>query len=225
MSFQPLHFLSKELLDLAELQISDDTSGRRLPVLDEARPNSSLFSSTSSTKYDGKPTRALKKTKRDPRAPRGAKSSYNFFSDQIREKVKVEMPELAPKDVHKEVGSRWREISAQEKSKFEAMATIDKERYDAEKAEYDRVAILLPASDLDLQSDSGSTDVVKRSQKAKSAYQFFSDEMRPRISLENPGLKCSAVGRELWRQWKETEPIELDKYNEMAIEDMDRLRE
>ena len=106
------------------------------------------------------------------------------------------------------------------------MATIDKERYDAEKANYDKVVnILLPTSDLDLKSDSGSIADVKRSQKAKSVYQFFSDEMRPKISLENPGLKSLAVGRELWRQWKETEQIELDQYIEMASEDMDRFRE
>ena len=55
-----------------------------------------------------------------------------------------------------------------------------------------------------------------------SAFVFFSDEMRPRISLENPGLKSSAVGRELWKLWKETDPTELEKYNDLASKDQDR---
>lgn len=78
-----------------------------------------------------------RKTK-DPNAPKRPTSAFLYFSKDMRATIKEENPELDGKDVQKEVGRVWKEDYADEKkrAKWVALAAKDKERYEAEKAEY-----------------------------------------------------------------------------------------
>ena len=80
---------------------------------------------------------AKKKKKKDPNAPKNARTSYLFFCNEVRERLKVEQPELAITEVGKEAGKLWKELSPSKKAKYEAMAAEDKLRYEREKAQYE----------------------------------------------------------------------------------------
>jgi hypothetical protein len=43
--------------------------------------------------------------------------------------VKAEMPSASQSDIFKEVGERWRTLSAEGREPFEALAEADKKRY------------------------------------------------------------------------------------------------
>merc|ERR1712156_118508 len=75
--------------------------------------------------------------KEDPNAPKNAKSSYIFYVNELREKLKIEQPALSVTEVAKEAGRRWKELSSSAKVKYEKMAADDKLRYEKEKAEYE----------------------------------------------------------------------------------------
>lgn len=76
-----------------------------------------------------------RKTK-DKDAPKRGMSAYMFFSQEIREKVKEEKPDLAFAEMGREVGQRWKDLSAEDKKPYEERAAQDKTRYEEEMAAY-----------------------------------------------------------------------------------------
>ena len=70
-----------------------------------------------------------KKRKKDPNAPKGAKSAYMCFCKETRTKMLAVNPSLGVPEIGKECGKRWKELAPSEKARFEKMATKDKERY------------------------------------------------------------------------------------------------
>ena len=93
------------------------------------------------------PTKSSRK-KKDPDAPKRGKSAYIFFGQEYREKAKEELMEehgdaYENKMVMSRLGELWNELKASTKAKdkkevakFEKMAADDKERYQAEMADY-----------------------------------------------------------------------------------------
>lgn len=82
-----------------------------------------------------------KKNEKDPNAPKKNKNSYMFFSQEIRPKVIEELgPEMSKKVtvVQQVVGTRWKQLSPEEKTPYEEMAKKDKERYTKELEEYNK---------------------------------------------------------------------------------------
>ena len=78
-----------------------------------------------------------KKKKKDPNAPKGAKTAYMCFCQETRAKLLKENPSISVPEVGKECGRRWKEISPSQKTKYEQMAVKDKERFKTEMAEYE----------------------------------------------------------------------------------------
>mmetsp|Transcript_20304 Transcript_20304/g.44006 ORF Transcript_20304/g.44006 Transcript_20304/m.44006 type:complete len:539 (-) Transcript_20304:34-1650(-) len=76
------------------------------------------------------------KKKKDPNAPKSAKNSYSYFVKEQGAKIKEEQPELSFGDRNKLLGSKWKELSAEDKEKYEALAKDDKARYDKEMSTY-----------------------------------------------------------------------------------------
>lgn len=81
---------------------------------------------------------ALKKEKRkkDPNAPKRAMSSYMFFANDERDKVRADNPGIAFGEIGKILGTKWKEMDAEKKKPYEEKAAQDKKRYEQEKAEY-----------------------------------------------------------------------------------------
>lgn len=57
-----------------------------------------------------------------------ALSAYNYFCSKIRSQIKEEMPGIANTDIMKEAASRWKALSAEDKTPFEQLAQEDKAR-------------------------------------------------------------------------------------------------
>ncbi|KAI8915431.1 nucleosome binding protein, partial [Powellomyces hirtus] len=75
-----------------------------------------------------------KKSKTD--GPKRGLSAYLFFSNDKRSDVLAENPGMAVPEVSKKLGELWKAISAEDKAKYEEMATEDKQRYEREKADH-----------------------------------------------------------------------------------------
>ena len=83
---------------------------------------------------------------RDPNHPKHPKTSYIFFCEMKREDVKQAMlnklnedaeeqvEKVDPKNVTRELSEKWNQLK--DKAPYEEMAKKDKERYDAEMADY-----------------------------------------------------------------------------------------
>lgn len=73
------------------------------------------------------------KAPKDANAPKRAKSSYMFFTDYMRTKIRAKYPNDSMCEVSKKLGKMWSGLTPKEKSKFEKLASKDKLRYQNEK--------------------------------------------------------------------------------------------
>ncbi|KAA8901828.1 hypothetical protein DIURU_003077 [Diutina rugosa] len=74
--------------------------------------------------------------KRDPDAPKRSLSAYMFFANENRDVVRSENPGVSFGQVGKLLGEKWKALTSEEKTPYEAKAEADKKRYEKEKAEY-----------------------------------------------------------------------------------------
>ncbi|CAO3612755.1 unnamed protein product [Cunninghamella echinulata] len=81
-----------------------------------------------------KETKASKRGKKDPSAPKRGLSAYMFFSQANRNKVKEENPDATFGQLGKILGEKWKNMSDDEKKPYAEQAEKDKARYEAEKA-------------------------------------------------------------------------------------------
>ena len=76
------------------------------------------------------------KKKKDPNAPKRPLSAFFLFCADERAGVKAINPSFSVGDVAKHLGERWNKVSADQKSKYEARAQQDKQRYEREMENY-----------------------------------------------------------------------------------------
>ena len=92
-------------------------------------PDSDDSDSDSDSDDDAPKKPVKKKAKKDPNAPKRGMSSYMFFNQDMRSKLKAENPDLSFGDLGKLVGQKFKELTDDEKAKYTKKAANDKERY------------------------------------------------------------------------------------------------
>ena len=200
-----------------------------------AKPNQSELS-----KLVAKSSEKKAKKPKDPDAPKRGKSAYIFFSSAKRPEAKEAVMEakgddFKTSDVTAKLGAMWREFCEEAKTdskvkkeleKFEKMAADDKERYEAQKAEY------VPLTEEEL-SEKLSSQKKKKDPNApkrgKSSYMFFCAEYRAKVKEELDDPKPTDVTAELGRRWNELKTDkkkkkEFEKFEKMAADDKERYQ-
>lgn len=77
-----------------------------------------------------------KKQKKDPNAPKRNMSAYFLYSIEARQSVKEENPEASFGDIARLISEKFKSLSEKERKIWDDKAAADKERYNAEIAEY-----------------------------------------------------------------------------------------
>jgi hypothetical protein len=77
-----------------------------------------------------------KRAKKDKNAPRGALTAFMAYSNSIRPEVKAANPSMGITDIAKEIGSRWRALTPEEKEPFDKLSREDRERFKEEMKTY-----------------------------------------------------------------------------------------
>lgn len=77
-----------------------------------------------------------KKQKKDPNAPKRNMSAYFLYSIEARQAVKEENPEASFGDIARLISEKFKNLSEKERKIWDGKAAADKERYNAEIAEY-----------------------------------------------------------------------------------------
>ena len=155
------------------------------------------------------------KKRKDKEAPKRGKSSYIFFCIENRQKVKDKNDELSAKDITKELGRLWRELSDKSKKVYEKQASVDKERYVCEMKGYVRPSHL----------DNGVESKKKKRKGPKrglSSYIYFCKEQRPVVKEKNIEMSAKEITTELGRQWKLLSETDKKPYEKLAKKDKKR---
>uniref|UniRef100_A0A2A4J0D3 HMG box domain-containing protein n=1 Tax=Heliothis virescens TaxID=7102 RepID=A0A2A4J0D3_HELVI len=77
-----------------------------------------------------------KRAAEQPMKPKQALSSYFWFTNEERQKIRASHPYYSFGEIAKELGKRWREADPETKAKYEHMAEMDRKRYEKELKKY-----------------------------------------------------------------------------------------
>lgn len=169
------------------------------------------------------------KPERDINAPKRNMSAYLLYQNAMREQFKRENPGMTFGQLAKYTSHMYKNLTPDEKQTWEARAAQDKARYEAELSAY----VPPPGHDAKgvLIEDHRPRKRNKRSPKdpaapkrASGAYVFFTNEMRPKVLVEFPGIKFVELGKVLGERWRALTPQQKKLYEGMAAEDKVRFQ-
>ncbi|TDH67874.1 hypothetical protein CCR75_005332 [Bremia lactucae] len=162
-------------------------------------------------KKDGDHTRKPRK-KKDKNAPKRALSAFMFFSNDIRDTVKKEMPDLPFLGISSEIGRRWKQISDEDRRPYDELAAADKRRYQEEKEDY------VPDPSFESSKSSRKKKDPNAPKRALSAYFFFCNDIRQQVRDENPNKKITEIATLLAEKWRALPDKKRAKYQKMNDE-------
>eukprot|EP00550_Attheya_septentrionalis_P012115 CAMPEP_0198303606 /NCGR_PEP_ID=MMETSP1449-20131203/56973_1 /TAXON_ID=420275 /ORGANISM="Attheya septentrionalis, Strain CCMP2084" /LENGTH=341 /DNA_ID=CAMNT_0044006101 /DNA_START=449 /DNA_END=1474 /DNA_ORIENTATION=- len=169
------------------------------------------------------------KPEKDPNAPKRNMSAYLLYQNAMRDQFKRENPGMTFGQLAKYTSHMYKNLTPEEKATWDARAAQDKARYDAQISAY----VPPPGHDArgNMIEDHRPRKRTKRGPKdpnapkrASGAYVFFTNEMRPQVMREFPGVKFVEMGRILGERWRALEPHEKKRFEEMAAEDKVRFQ-
>lgn len=160
-----------------------------------------------------------KKKRKDPNAPKRPFSSFMCFSLARRPVIKKENPDITFGAMAKRLGADFKEISEEERKKFEAMAAEDKVRYTIEMKSYIPPSYEEPPKP---KRKKGPKKDVNAPKGAKSAFIYFGMAVRKKLGQENPNLSFEDIGKMVGAAYKNLTDEEKKEYQEKGDEDRRR---
>jgi hypothetical protein len=175
-----------------------------------------------------KPKRRRKKKKnKDPNRPKRNMSAFFLYSNANRERVKEENPDAKFGDIAKILSAEFKQVSASEKAKWDALAAEDKERYQREMEDYEP-----PSEDSDSDSDSDAPKKKKKKKKKdpnapkrnQSSFFLYSNATRNDVKAANPDAKFGEIAQIISRHFKALPEEERAYWDQKAAEDKERYQ-
>jgi hypothetical protein len=163
--------------------------------------------------------KAEKGTKeKDPNAPKRGKSAYLYFCNMNRDAARKALgPDAKATEVTSQLGAMWNALKTDKKrsselSKYEKMATEDKERYEKDRAEY------VPPEHL------GVKKAKTGPKRGKSAYLYFCEAKRNEVRKTlGADAKAADVTRKLGEMWNKLKgQNKTGEYDKLAEADKER---
>lgn len=177
---------------------------------------------------------AGEKPVKDKNAPKRGKSSYLYFLDEARVTLKEKYPDKSFGDLARLAADAWKEVTKEEKEKYEKQAEQDRLRYQSEMVDY------VPPVDQEDGRGSGDEEAggsSKKQQKKKkqkkdknapkgglSSYIIFSNEMRQQIKEENPTLSLTDISKSIGAKWRDMTAEDKLPFEEKSKLDKERYK-
>mmetsp|Transcript_8143 Transcript_8143/g.22595 ORF Transcript_8143/g.22595 Transcript_8143/m.22595 type:complete len:330 (-) Transcript_8143:505-1494(-) len=169
------------------------------------------------------------KQERDINAPKRHLSAYLLYQNAMREQFKRENPGMTFGQLAKYTSHMYKNLTPEEKGSWEERARLDKSRYDQEIAAYvpppghDSRGVLIDDQRPRRRNKRGPKDP-SAPKRASGAYVFFTNEMRPKVLAEFPGIKFVDLGKVMGERWRALVPEEKKKFENLAAEDKVRFQ-
>merc|ERR1712232_1418707 len=166
---------------------------------------------------------------KDVNAPKRNMSAYLLYQNAMRDQFKRENPGMTFGQLAKYTSHMYRNLTPEEKATWVARSQQDKARYDAELASYvpppghDARGVLIEDHRPRKRNKRGPKDPAAP-KRASGAYVFFTNEMRPKVLQEYPGIKFVELGKVLGERWRALTPQQKKRYEDLAAEDKVRFQ-
>ncbi|XP_077983830.1 high mobility group protein B2-like [Glandiceps talaboti] len=148
--------------------------------------------------------------KKDSRKPKGRMSSYAFFVQQCGDEHKKQHPagKVDFAEFSKKCSERWKKMADKEKKVFHDMAHKDKDRYDAEMANY------VPAKgETKGKRKRKDPDAPKRN---LSPFFLFCNDERSKIKKVHSDWSVGEIAKALGDAWKNVSEADKARYQKQA---------
>lgn len=136
-----------------------------------------------------------------------ALNAYNLFcqDEKVRNTIKQENPDWGSAEIMKELGTRWNNLSEQEKSLYNEQAKKNKEIF--------------------LENSQNDEDMVKVLKRPKSSYMHFSNnrEVRDKIKQQHPDWKVTQIASHLGSVWNKMSEGEKQVWESKALQEKNEL--
>lgn len=164
------------------------------------------------------PIRKRTKSGKDPNKPKRNMSAFFIYSNANRARVKEENPDVKFGKVAQILSVEFKQISAEERAKWDALALEDKERYQREMANY------VPPDDLEEYRGKKKKKDPNAPKRNMSAFFIYSNAVRPQVKEENPEAGFGDIAKIISRQYKALSEKEMAIYQKKAAEDKERYQ-
>jgi hypothetical protein len=170
------------------------------------------------------------KPEKDCNAPKRNMSAYLLYQNAMRDQFKRENPGMTFGQLAKYTSHMYKNLTPDEKATWEARAHQDKARFDSEISTYipppghDARGVLIEDQRPKKHKKRGPKDP-SAPKRASGAYVFFTNEMRPKVLRDHPGIKFVDLGKVLGERWRALTIEEKKRFEEMASNDKVRFQE
>jgi hypothetical protein len=165
--------------------------------------------------------------RKDTRFPKRFLSAFLMYQKSIRQELK-DNPGITFGHISQHSSDMFKKMDEQEKSEWVEKAQQDKKRYERE------LAVYVPSKGYDHNGNFIDENTKKKRtraikdvnspKRAAGAFVFFSNEMRPKLQKENPGVKFVDIGRILGERWRALGDKEKEPFDTLSSEDKARYR-
>lgn len=156
-------------------------------------------SSLSKSKLDKAQARRLKMPKRN-------RSAYFLFSMDVRAKLKADSSQLTPLETQALVSKYWKELSVEEKEKYELRAKEEKLEY----------LVAMDKFYSNLTPETLAKSKTNKPKKPCSAYAHFVRDVKTSLKQENPRLIMQEILHIVSEKWKNLDEKTRAIYEEKA---------
>ena len=166
---------------------------------------------------------------KDVNAPKRNVSAYLIYQNAMRAQFKTENPGMTFGQLAKYTSHMYKNLTQEEKTTWDARAQQDKVRYDTQMTQYvpppghdarGNLLVNIPQK----RRGRKATKDPNAPKRSSGAYVFFTNEMRPVITQQFPGIKFVEMGRVLGERWRALTPEGKKKYEEIAAKDKIRFQ-
>jgi len=131
------------------------------------------------------------KTPKDPTKPKGGLSAYIIFTQEVRQKVSKDNPDVPMTELSKIMGKMWKDLSDKEKKPYNDKSAKDKLRAQKEIEEWKKSK----TTSNDSSDDSSDDSKGPKPKAALNSWQFFQQSKK----AEDSSLSQKDI-RALWKQ-------------------------
>lgn len=144
----------------------------------------------------------MNRRRRDPRAPKGPKSGFQFLLDYKKDDMLAENPNMTYNAISQEIGRQWRGMSDIDRIPWNDMAFADKVRYQEDMLNYSPPKYGGKLS----KQKRWINEVLKKDPNApkvaKGAYTFFSSSKREEVQRMYPDMVFGDIMKKVGASWK-----------------------
>jgi len=162
--------------------------------------------------------------------PKRCLPAYMLFQNAMRDQFRRENPAMTFGELSSYTSQKYKQLTPEEKASWQQLAEEDKARYEHEKnmfyPTYNHVAV---ATATNKRSRSGKKPKPVKDRaapkRARGAYVFFANHIRPLIMQQNPTIDFKEMGVIMGERWRSLTLEERAPYEAMATSDKERFRQ